>query len=534
MPEPTLKRNLASGLRRNLPTALPQFLPQRRWFGGKSRPIRATEVLDVIPVSVESVQAFLVLVQVHYVAGPDENYSIPLAVGGRAMPEESPSLRLQVDSEEITLYDALSDRRFQEFLLSAVVQGLSIRGTRGDVRAAGTSALEVVSLTSLSDLAPALMRAEQSNTSVAYGRKLIFKLFRRLEHGLNPDVEIGLFLTEKTGFRNVPVLRGYLEYLENNGTRIILGILQDFVVNQGDAWQFTLGALGGYYERAQREVSAPEVPPGSLLALAGREIPREASVAIGPYMESARLLGTRTAELHLALASGTQDTAFAPEPFDEASRNELVGSAVDLLSRTLSTLRTHLDRLPQDAQSLSDELLSAESALVQRFRELNQTKLSAMRTRIHGDYHLGQVLYTGSDFVIIDFEGEPARSLEERRKKRSPLQDVAGMLRSFDYAAHAPLFTESSVPGDKTQKFQRFAAWAQFWKTWVSVAFLQAYLEKAGDAGFIPKTRDELTALLDVYILDKAMYELAYEMNNRPAWILIPLSGVVQLLRDSG
>ncbi len=533
MPEPTLKENFAFGLRQNLPAVLPQFLTQRRWFGGKSRPIRATEVLEVIPVTAESLQAFLVLIQVHYVTGPDENYSLPLAIANQETAEQSASLPLQVDSREVTLYDALSDRRFQQFLLAAVEQGLSIRGSRGELRAVGTSALKAVSLASTSDLVPSLLRAEQSNTSVAYGRKLIFKLFRRLEHGLNPDVEIGLFLTEKTSFRNVPVLRGYLEYVEGDGTRIILGILQDFVVNQRDAWQFTLGALGSYYEEAQKEAAAPEIPHGSLLALAGRDIPDAASKAIGPYLESARLLGTRTAELHLALASGTE-AAFVPEPFDDRSRNELVASAVDLLTGTLSTLRSHLRDLPQDAQAVSAQVLSAESALIQRFRALDHTTLSAMRTRIHGDYHLGQVLYTGSDFVIIDFEGEPARSLEERRKKRSPLQDVAGMLRSFDYAAHAPLFTESSVPGDTKQKFQRFGIWAQLWKNWVSVAFLQAYLERAGNAAFIPKDREELGALLDVYILDKAMYELAYEMNNRPAWISIPLSGVIQLLRDSG
>jgi maltose alpha-D-glucosyltransferase / alpha-amylase len=513
-------------LRENLVQAIPDFLLGRRWFGSKARSIRSAEVADIVPLVARGLNALLVLARIHYASGPDETYSLPLIANtDRAPLPEAPSLKLRpagkTDAE--VFYDALSNEIFLDFLLDAIAQGQSFSGEHGEVTATSSTALQSLWEPSEGRLQPSLMKAEQSNSSIVYGKRLVLKLFRRLEEGINPDLEIGSFLTSRARFPNVPAVAGQLEYVIN-GQRSSLGILQAFVPNQGDAWQFTLKALAGYYERAARaEIQPDENPPDSLLALAEREIPPQTQAHVGPYLESARLLGKRTAELHLALCSDPHDPAFSPEPFRVEDGRVLCDSALDLLTRTFDSVRQKLPELPVRAQEKAQKLLSLEESARQRFGLLRDLQVTAMRCRIHGDYHLGQILFTGDDFMIIDFEGEPARPLSERRTKRLPLQDVAGMLRSFHYAAYAPILGEA----DSVAKLDRLDPWSRYWHKWVSTMFLKTYLEVSGGAPYLPRTRSELEILLDIHILDKAVYELGYELNNRPHWAAIPLEGVL-------
>jgi len=245
------------------------------------------------------------------------------------------------------------------------------------------------------------------------------------------------------------------------------------------------------------------------------------------------LLGKRTAELHMALLSERQNPAFAPERFSEAKRQALVKSAVDLLAVNFDVLRRRKSGMPQHIQREADKVLKLEEKARQRFQLLRKVNLSSMLTRIHGDYHLGQVLFTGSDFVIIDFEGEPARPLEDRRQKRSPLQDVAGMLRSFHYAAYAPLLQQANTQTTGDDKLEVHGNWAHYWQVWVSVAFLKTYLDSCANCPSIAVNREEQAVLLEAHLLDKAVYELGYELNNRPSWVRIPLDGISQLLQGT-
>jgi len=497
-------------------------------------------VSDVVPLYQESSHSYLLLVKVRYTSGPDQTYHIPL-VRMKWEPlnrnDGTASLRLRSEnsSEEIVLTDALSNEQFLSRLLDSVARGHSFPGARGEVRAACTSALRQLWEPSQRPLTPSLMNVEQSNSSIVFEKRLVLKIFRRVEEGINPDLEIGSFLTERTSFRNIPLLAGSLEYLINRGTRMSLGGLQGYVTNQGDAWQFTLRALAEYYGKMRQAagLEANEIPRATTLALCDQPIPDEASKRIGQYLESAALLGKRTAELHMALSSERQDPAFSPEDFSEAKRKALVESAVDLLASNFDLLRRHKSGMPEHIQREADNVLRLEQKTRQRFQLLRKIQPSSMLTRIHGDYHLGQVLFTGSDFVIIDFEGEPARPLEDRRQKRSPLQDVAGMLRSFHYAAYAPLLQQASNQTRGDDKLQVFGSWAHYWQVWVSVAFLKTYLDSSADCPSIPVNREELAVLLDTYLLDKAVYELGYELNNRPAWVRIPLDGISQLLRST-
>jgi maltose alpha-D-glucosyltransferase/alpha-amylase len=377
-------------------------------------------------------------------------------------------------------------------------------------------------------LTPHLLGVEQSNTNIRFDRQMLMKLFRRLEPGINPDLEIGTFLTERAHFGHVPPVAGALLYHAGAGVEpATLAIAQGFVPNRGDAWRYALDSLAEYLAGADGLLALPE---GSLLDLAAGPIPAGAAQRIGPFLESARLLGRRTAELHLALASDPDDPAFAPEPFTGADRRHLHQEMDSLTRRIMDLLRANLDGLPEGALPEARAVLEQEQAILQQFEALLAGEISAMRIRIHGDYHLGQVLVAGDDFMIIDFEGEPARPLSERRQKRCALQDVAGMLRSFHYAAYAAYFDLIEREGGDAALLEN---WARYWHRWVATAYLQSYLQVAEGVAFLPESPAELSALLNAFLLEKAVYELGYELNNRPPWVRIPLQGILQTARPA-
>jgi maltose alpha-D-glucosyltransferase/alpha-amylase len=261
---------------------------------------------------------------------------------------------------------------------------------------------------------------------------------------------------------------------------------------------------------------------------------------LGAYLESARLLGRRTGEMHLLLASDMDNKDFAPEPFTPFYQRALYQSMRNLVAKSLDLLRKKLVSLPETERTQAEQLCSLQPDLLKRLRAIYETRINAVRIRCHGDYHLGQVLYTGKDFFIFDFEGEPARPIGERRIKRSPLRDVAGMIRSFHYVAYAALLQQLELGTMHSENLQQLEPWAECWYGWISAAFLHSYrnvvsaaLPAAGSAtagDLVPKSKDELSVLLYSHLLEKAIYELSYELNNRPDWVIIPLAGIRQLL----
>ena len=314
-----------------------------------------------------------------------------------------------------------------------------------------------------------------------------------------------------------------------------MAILKNYVRNVGDAWRYTLDEVGRYYERVLTEQatieSVEQAPKGKpLLDLCDTEVPPLVEELCGPYLAAAELLGRRTAEMHLALGSRTDDPKFAPESFTQLYQRSLYQSARSSAKRVLRLLEQRRRNLPEDALPQAEQVLKSQETLLERFGWLLEGKIDATRIRCHGDYHLGQVLFTGKDFVIIDFEGEPARPISERLIKRSPLRDVAGMLRSFSYASYFALSSPHSNLRAQVEDVSRLQPWATFWSAWISATFLKAFLATADGASFVPAERTDIQHLLDVYLLDKAVYELAYELNNRPDWVRVPLAGILQLL----
>ena len=382
-------------------------------------------------------------------------------------------------------------------------------------------------------LAPRRSSAEQSNTSMLFGNRLIMKLFRHPEPGLNPDCEIGRFLTEQAHFSNIPPFGGSIEYVSKGDAPTTLCMLQGLVINQGDGWQWMMEELERYYENyVQKTIPAEELGQPVVSTSAPLGVVRPSQFALehaGVALDAAAVLGRRTAEMHLALASSTTNHAFSPELlskeyFDnlQASINAQAAHAYDLLRKTMSGLA-------DDTVEIAALLLSHRTRILDGLGASNIGSMDGRRIRIHGDYHLGQVLRVKSDFVILDFEGEPARSLDIRRMKHSPLKDVAGMLRSFNYAAWAALMRYSSRRPEDQSKLE---PWARLWDGSASAEFLHAYMQTMAGSHLLPATPAAQWSLLDLYLLEKAFYELVYELNSRPDWVKIPLMGVAALLQQ--
>ena len=520
---------------------IPEFLPKQRWFGGKSRSILKARVLDWAPFADGTIA--LVLVNVEYVTGDADQYLVPLGIAlgaaGEAISESAPAAVLTnivTPKETGILHDAMYNDQTSRALLTMIERKEELAFQNGKVSGVPSSRLAELEGEEAGTLQPRRGSAEQSNTNIIFGRKLIMKLFRRQQAGPNPDTEIGNYLTEFSPFDHIAPFAGSIEYLPNateenpQPVKSTLTMLQGLVPNEGDGWEWTLGEIDRYFE----EHSGQTVLDGEVAAKSGpitgdssaRPASQFARDHIGGYLDAAALLGRRTGELHLALARPTSNAAFTPEPLRPGDLTELRKDLLQHATAAFDALKSNLSKLPDTAVEMAGLILSKRSAVLDRFEKLESSEIHALRIRVHGDYHLGQVLRSKNDFVLLDFEGEPARTLAERRTKQSPLKDVAGMLRSFSYAAYSGLMKYTTR---RPQDSDRLAAWAKLWEQNVSAEFLRAYRQAVAGVSVVPSDPIAFQQLLEAYVLDKALYELVYELNNRPTWVHIPLSGILAL-----
>jgi len=543
-----------SGRHRLEPALLP-YLAHQRWYAGKSRRARGAVVMDAIPVSAGrgKAQAYVVLVQVEYTDGEPETYVVPVLVAGAGARAEEvlgehPQaaiawIDVQNTGERLLLFDATTSTGFLDASLAAL---------RGRRRYASPSTKATLSWSAEPALRKALegattddlraipVGADQSNSSTVFGNRMVVKLFRRAQDGVNPERELGQFLSDRYAqFPHVAPLLGSLEY-QVPGAREprTLAVANGYAANEGDVWRSTLDALSLFYEHALAAIpatQATEPPWASIVGLRHQQPPDHVAEAIGPYLDSAELLGTRTAGLHLTLASSA-DLAFVPEPFTSLYQRSVEQAMRSAVRPTLAQVRGALPRL----RAIDSRLAASAEVLVDALPqvlavsgELRRGRLDAMRTRIHGDLHLGQVLRSGRDFVFIDFEGEPSRPPSQRRIKRSPLVDVAGMVRSFQYASHAGLVAMEERGLVTKRSYPALAARGRVWDTWVTVAYLRGYLDVMRNhdgPALLPATDGDVAVLLSAFVLDKALYEVRYELDHRPEWAGIPLAGVLRLL----
>ena len=516
-------------------SVLLRYIPQRRWFAGKARRVKSATISDVIPVPGAEGNSYLTSVVIGYADGDPDTYMLPIAY---ANPAEAPHIlerwphsavawvRNQGDQAPGLLYDALGPPNVAEAMLGAIARRRRAAGGSGTLVGTTTRAFARLRGPETIRLEAQLSVAEQSNNSVIFGERLMLKVFRRLEEGVNPELEVGRFLTEKTNFSQIAPLAGSLEYRRDKGEPVSIAILQRYVPNQGDAWQHTLNTINHFFGSPDVVGLPPPSGPRSIVEASKLEPAEVAVKTIGGYLDSARLLGRRTAELHAALSSDPTDPKFAPERITPLDQRSIYQSMSGLSLRATELLRTQLRKLPADAREDGQKVLELEPRIAHILKSFLARKLNTSRIRVHGDYHLGQVLYTGHDFVIIDFEGEPTRSLYERRLKRLALRDVAGMLRSFSYASHAALRGQQAPP----ERLAELQAWARFWVDSVSAVFLKSYLSTAGAATWVPQNQEDLELQLTTMLLEKALYELRYELNLRPDWVRIPMRGILDLV----
>jgi maltose alpha-D-glucosyltransferase / alpha-amylase len=508
--------------------ALVPFLLRQRWFGGKARAPRAARFVDWGLLRRGQQPLFLTVVEVEYQDGGRERYSVPFSIVAEASPEIA--LARVTGARKGFIVDAGIDDRFADAVLGLLDTGGEVRSKRGLVRAYRTDAFDT--LRGDAPLAPRRIAGDQTNTSLVFGGRLIVKLYRRVEYGPNPDVEIGQQLTTRSDFRRTPRVAASIAYEQAGETAPAhLAVAHELVSSQADGWSHALAEISRFFDDvAGRPAPSPELQPAQhVLELAAAPTPPEIANLAGAYIDSAQTLGRRTAEFHLAISQDTASAAFAPEPFTRDDIDRLVSDAAAQARRAAASLSGLLPRLHDDVRAAARTLADRTDRALASMRDTSDLNLTAARIRIHGDYHLGQVLWAEGDFYLLDFEGEPARPLAERRQKQSPLKDVAGMLRSYSYAAHASLFAHTA---SRQAVLDRLEAWARVWQLWTAAAFLKGYLAAAGNATFLPADPVQHAALLNLFLITKAFYELNYELNNRPDWVRIPLHGVLELLPE--
>jgi maltose alpha-D-glucosyltransferase / alpha-amylase len=491
---------------------LREYLPLQRWFAGKGRrlgPITLRRLAEL-----DGGRHLLSVVEAE-VDGEAQRYFLPLTAN---WDEEATTLsprlpatlaKLRRANRVGAILDGASDEGLANLLLDR------LRAEEDIACDVGRIAFRKSPLAGgLEAGTPRLLSAEQSNASIAFGDALILKLYRRLREGVQPDIEIARFLTEETDFDATPALLGTIDWIAEDGTATTLGAFSDFVRNQGDAWTYVTEALD---RDTERQHLAPE---------ADADPEAEKEIALGGHLDIGTILGRRTAELHLALASGTAQNGFAEEPMERTDLDRMAQETQGDVDRALGMLKGQLGRLPDASRDTAGRVLARAGEILTRVEEAARMEPSGGKCRIHGDYHLGQVLVVQNDVTIIDFEGEPQRSLAERTAKTSPLRDVAGMIRSFDYALWTTVFHRIELGADP----EATARAVEGWRADTQGAFLATYRETMAGSTLHPSDPEAERRLLDLFLIQKAAYEIGYELAMRPDWTHIPLEGLLSLL----
>jgi len=513
-----------------------RYLTASRWFRDEGKTVRSAQIIESAPLPDGGGMFSLAVVEVTYIGGDPRIYCVPLFVAAdqaaHRIMTEFPGYVIapaRVDGAPGVLYDGSCDERFHRALFTLIAKKKKIRGAAGEFAGFQGEMFKQILGERVLPLASTVTKAKQINTSIFYDSLFILKLYRHLEKGVNPDMEMARRLTEEISFSGVSPFAGGFEYRREGHAPLSVGLLQRYIANQGDGWTYALDAAGGYLDRVRSQKAELILPDLQQSGSAAPAVPPYVRELIGEvFLRMIQVLGKRTAEFHCALASVTEDPDFAPEGFSMLYQRSLFQTMRSLVKRVFGQLEKNIGSLSGELRTDAAALLARRGEILSRLGAILAHKFSGMKVRIHGDYHLGQVLFTGKDFMIMDFEGEPSASLSERRLKRSPLRDVADMMRSFHYASCAALLKDPGVAGGESAYLEQ---WMAVWCRVVSDTFLRSYLDVVGAAPYLPHKRHEIGILLDIFLVEKAVYELGYELSNRPRWTVIPIRGLQELLK---
>jgi maltose alpha-D-glucosyltransferase/alpha-amylase len=532
-----LKREIIEQLENEI---LPNYMTRLRWFGGKGRGMETVRIIDNAMIPMDDNPAFILLLEVTYRDGLPDMYQLPVACGlgqfSYKLQDNCPQsiiALMNVNGEEAVLYDAIYGIDLQQAIIKNMAQHQDISQGNSELHFSGNKQLKK-HLQENPKTKPRVISAEQSNTSITYDNTFYLKFYRKVDRAINPDVELSRFLSETAKFKHTPGYVGTIDWKFGKET-MVLGMMQEMVKSTSDGWAYMLDRLDDFNEKVLSHTDLSTVPTEALGTIIDpidyEQVPETMKELLeGTVAELSLLLGVRTGEMHLAFGSGSDLPAFQPEPFSLHYQRSLFSSLQSLVRVAFQSLSKNLKTLPEAIRAEAEEVLKMKEEILLILKKIYSKKIDVSKIRIHGDYHLGQVLFTGKDFLILDFEGEPSRSYSERRLKYSALRDVAGMIRSFHYAAYGSLFLDNQI---RPEDIRTLLPYVQQWYHYMSGFFLKSYMKTVANADFVPNNQEDLEILLQTYLLQKAIYELNYEINNRPDWVIVPLRGIKAIVEKN-
>jgi maltose alpha-D-glucosyltransferase/alpha-amylase len=506
---------------------LQDYIVRQRWYGGKSSKLKYIELHQYFKIQQQGEVYYGLLLEVNFEEAFYQHYFLPIAfVSDESFAEKDRILPLTIKGQNGFIIDAINLEAFRKLVFERIMTSEPI--DRSPVRYHKSSLFKDTAYAS-----SRFMGLEQSNTSVIYNDSSVIKFFRRIYADKNPDYEMSQFLSEKKGYKNTPAYLGSISFIDKDDDNITIALLQELVPNQGDAWEFMLKEVDKVFNNlANKHIQVSRLPSTDLFQrLQIRDVPPEIIdwAGLGIFLRL-QVLARRTAEMHVALGSEFEDTAFTPTHFNSDYEVWLKNRLLYQFQNRLNSVENNLHKLEGRAAVLVKEFLERKNEIRRRFVNFDWTKLKGERIRIHGDYHLGQVLVKDDDFYLLDFEGEPESTIRDRKVKHPPLKDVAGMFRSFHYAIYATIFNN----GDKypyTQE-QLFKAGETLFRFFIGV-FLETYVTIIQENNLNIGYHQERIFILKYSMLEKAVYELGYEMNSRPSWAVIPLEGILGIINDT-
>jgi len=515
---------------------LPAYLQTTHWFVGKNRQIHSVSIVEKAIISLEVSNAFLLLVEVSYEDGLPENYTLPLtfvkeplAKNIRETCPQALLAQIKVGNERGILCDAFYTPELQHWLFYNMANNAVVTFDKSVIHFTANEGLK--EHLNGRGIKPHIHAGQQNNTSISYDNAFFLKIYRKVDYEINPDIELSKYLTEEVNFSQTPTYVGRIEWMLEKSS-VALGMMQVMVENHGDGRSYMLERLNNYIERILAKQSFVANYEGYMDSLTEPvsydQVPQELQTLLGgPASEQSRLLGLRTAMLHMALASGKQQKEFAPEDFSLHYQRSLFASIQSLIRETYQSIDRNIDKLPMEIKTELDGFTRIKNELLTELKKIYAKKFDASKIRIHGNLHLQQILLTGKDIAIHDFGGNPFRGYSERRIKRSPLRDVTSMIRSLYYVAHKAFFNTAQVQKEDVLHLLPFAG---LWAHYMSSFFLEAYLEKAQQSSFIPKSREDLQVMLRTFLLEGAVQDLNFELNNRLQYVMVPLRLIDSIL----
>jgi trehalose synthase-fused probable maltokinase len=491
---------------------LPPYIAKCRWFAGKSRNIQRLKIKHAIPLSTPETLIYFVIFEVFYTEGVSENYLLPISylIDIQGLNEKAIIVEVLINDQKCYLIDAIYDARFRSSLFQNIGEEKSISANNNKlVFNRGKAMTEEKDFDKMASEVPPI---DSSNSAMIFGeppfgKKYFLKLYRKLFKDTNPEVEMVEFMTQNSEFRNIPRFAGSLTWKREKTQDVTLGMMVEVIENEKDSWSKTGDYLNDF-----------------IFAFVDGNFQIQENV-----FDKVALLAKRTAEMHDALYAPRAKEAFCAEPFDRAYRRYIHKRFEDLLEKRYALLIENYQKIDAQAQELAWIFMESKDLIDEFIDQILTRPIDSLRTRIHGDYHLGQVLVQNEDFMIIDFEGEPESSIADRKIKHSPLKDVAGMIRSYHYAVSAKLFNAAETEGNDPVILQRAA---DRWYKLIKDTYLEEYFNYFGFPHPLFKNNNEINYLLLFYLLEKAVYELGYELNSRPTWVKIPLRGIVDVIRE--